>query len=426
MSIMSRFYLFFIKNSILLLFTVLSYCMTMPSIAQLSVEIGGSGIQQYPIALLDFSDGSVANQLTNVVRNDLSKTGLFRLISIGNSPVNISNLRSAGADFVISGTVSSLANAHTIHVNIHDAVRNIALDSINLTIRNDIRFAGHQLADYIYEKITGKAGFFTNRLAYVTQLNSQLFELRVADWDGQYPQVALRSRESIISPSFSTNGNQLAYVSFESHKASMYLHDLATGQRRNIANFKGSNSAPTFSPNGQTIAAALSRDGLAQIYSMNSSGTALKRLTVSDAIDTEPVYSPDGHSLYFVSDRGGQPQIYNMSANGGSIQRVTFKGDYNISPAVSPDGRFLAYITRRNGRYITAVLDLNTRKETLISDTSSDESPNFTSNSQFVLYATQRNGRDVLVLASIDGQIRNVLSLPSADIREPVFGFIKK
>ncbi len=417
------------SNYVALFIFMVCMLISLPSFAQLSVEIGGNGTQQYPVAILGITGGTVADEVTTTLRNDLTKTGLFRLISVGTlqpktdvqQTPSIADLRNAGADFVVWGTVVSTANGHDIQLRIQDAVRDTPLESISLNIQANTRFAGHQIADYVYEKITGQAGFFTTRLAYVTQLNPNSFELRVADWDGQYPQVALRSRESIISPSFNISGTQLAYVSFESRKASMYIHDLVTGTRRNVANFKGSNSAPTFSPNGQSMAAALSRGGLAQIYSMGVSGDNLKRLTVSEGIDTEPVYSADGRNLYFVSDRGGQPHIYKMSNNGGVAQRVTFKGDYNISPALSPDGRLLTYITRRTGRYTTAVLNLDTQQEVLVSDTSSDESPSFTSNSQFVLYATKRSGRGILVLASIDGKTRNILSLPSADIREPVF-----
>lgn len=418
-----------VSNYAALFVFMLCMSISLPSFAQLSVEIGGNGTQQYPVAILGFTGGTVADEITATLRNDLTKTGLFRLVSaealqpkvdVQQTP-NVADLRNIGADFIIWGTVISTTSGHDIQLRIQDAVRNTPLASISLNVQTNTRFAGHQIADYVYEKITSKAGFFTTRLAYVTQLNPNSFELRVADWDGQYPQVALRSRESIISPSFNINGNQLAYVSFESRKASMYIHDLVTGTRRNVANFKGSNSAPTFSPNGQNVAAALSRGGLAQIYSMGVSGDNLKRLTVSEGIDTEPVYSADGQSLYFVSDRGGQPQIYKMSSNGGIAQRVTFKGDYNISPAVSPDGRLLTYITRRAGRYTVAVLNLDTQQEVVVSDTSTDESPNFTSNSQFVLYATKRSGRGVLVLASVDGRTRNTLSLPNADIREPVF-----
>jgi TolB protein len=399
------------------------------SIAQLTVEIGGTGSQQYPIAQLGFVGDAVADELSAIVNNDLSKSGLFRLIpaAAGSAKTdytqtpNTTALRAAGADAAVWGTLQKVGAAYELRLRIQDTVRNAAIDNAVVTVRSDVRFAGHQIADRIYEKITGQKGFFTSRLAYVTHLGRDAFELRVSDWDGQHPQVALRSKEPLMSLSFSPDNTRLAYVSFESRKAVIYVHDLVTGARKVVANYRSSNSAPSFSPSGSSIAAALSRDGLAQIYSMDSTGDNVRRLTQSSAIDTEPAYSADGSNIYFVSDRGGQPQIYRMSTSGANAQRVTFNGDYNVSPAVSPDGRLLAYIARRNGRFVTAVMDLNSQQETIVSDGSADESPSFVSNSQFVIYASKVKGRGVLTLASVDGKVRSILSLPNADIREPAF-----
>jgi TolB protein len=393
--------------------------------AQLTVEIGGAGSQQYPVALLGFT-GDGADEIGAVVRSDLTKSGLFRLIADPQKPdytqlPNISALRSAGADAVVWGTLSKNGGAYELRLKVQDAVRNAPLDNGVMALRADARFAGHQIADRIYEKITGQKGFFTSRLGYVTHLGRDAVELRIADWDGQYPQVALRSKEPLMSLSFSADASRLAYVSFETRKASIFTHELATGARKQVANQRGSNSAPAFSPNGTGMVAALSRDGLAQIYSMDLNGDKLRRLTQNGWIDTEPTFSADGNSIYFVSDRGGQPQIYRMPANGGEAQRVTFTGDYNISPAASPDGKLLAYIARRSGRFVTAVMDLNTQQETIVSEGSADESPSFVSNSHFVIFSSKQRGRGVLVLASVDGKVRSTLSLPSADIREPAF-----
>ncbi len=394
--------------------------------AQLTVEIGGAGSQQYPIALLNFAGDAVADEVSSTVRSDLSKSGLFRLLNetqktdYSQTPT-IAALRSAGADAVVWGTLNKVAGGFELRLKVQDAVRNTLIDNTTMTLRTDARFAGHQIADRIYEKITGQKGFFTSRLAYVTHLGRESVELRVSDWDGQFPQTALRSKEPLISLSFNADASRLAYVSFETRKATIYVHDLSTGARKILANHRGTNSAPAFSPTGSTMAAALSKDGLAQIYSMDTTGDRLRRLTQSAGIDTEPSFSADGNSLFFVSDRGGQPQIYRMPTAGGEAQRVTFTGDYNISPAASPDGKLLAYIARRGGRFMTAVMDLATQKETIISDGSADESPSFVSNSHFVIYASKQRGRGVLVLASVDGKVRSTLSLPSADIRDPAF-----
>jgi TolB protein len=394
--------------------------------AQLTVEIGGAGSQQYPVAVLGFAGDPAADEISAVVRSDLSKSGLFKLIAdsqktdYAQTP-NINASRSAGADAVAWGTLTKTAGVFELRLNIQDAVRNTPIDNAVMTLRSDARSTGHQIADRIYEKITGQKGFFTSRLAYVTHLSRDSVELRVADWDGQFPQTALRSKEPLISLSFNPDASRLAYVSFESRKASIFTHELGSGARKVIANHRGTNSAPAFSPNGTTVAAALSRDGLAQIYTMDLNGDKLRRISQNSWIDTEPSFSADGASIFFVSDRGGQPQIYRMATSGGDAQRVTFSGDYNTSPAASPDGKLLTYIARRNGRFMTAVMDLATQQETIVSDGSADESPSFVSNSHFVIYATKQRGRGVLVLASVDGKVRSTLSLPSADIREPAF-----
>lgn len=209
----------------------------------------------------------------------------------------------------------------------------------------DMRLAAHRVADYVYEKLTGDKGAFSTRIAYVTK-SAQRYQLWVADADGENAQSALTSPEPIISPAWSPDGNQLAYVSFESRKPVVYVHNVGSGKRRLIANFKGSNSAPAWSPDGNTIAVTLSRDGGSQLFLLNALGGEPRRLIQSGSIDTEPVFAPDGQSIYFVSDRGGSPQIYKVATTGQGIERVTFTGSYNISPTISPDGRWMAYISR--------------------------------------------------------------------------------
>ena len=209
---------------------------------------------------------------------------------------------------------------------------------------SDLRLTAHRIADRIYEKLTGERGVFATRIAYVVQTSRNAWELHIADADGANPQSALRSREPIISPAWSPDGSRLAYVSFETGKPVVYVHTVATGARKAVANFRGSNSAPAWSPDGKTLAVTLTREGNSQVFLMNADGGNVRRLTTSSGIDTEPSFSPDGQSIYFTSDRGGGPQVYRMPATGGGAQRVTFNGDYNISPRLSPDGKLLAYV----------------------------------------------------------------------------------
>jgi TolB protein len=184
-------------------------------------------------------------------------------------------------------------------------------------------------------------------------------------------------------------------VSFETQKAVVYVQEVASGKRRAVANFRGSNSAPAWSPDGQTLAVTLSRDGGSQIYLMGRNGDNVRRLTQSIGIDTEPVFSPDGRSIYFVSDRSGGPQVYRIPAAGGAAERITFAGSYNISPTISPDGRTLAYVSRESNAFRLYVQDLTGGTPMSVSDTSDDESPSFAPNSRSIIYASRAQGRDV-------------------------------
>jgi TolB protein len=405
------------------------------SLAQLRVEITGVGSQQFPIAIAPFArDGQVPVDIESVVRADLARSGLFRIVDAGSTPiaenaaVPLGEWKGRGADALTVGSAARLADGRfDVRFRLHDTIRQGQLDGLSyLSPASDLRLTAHRTADRIYEKITGERGVFATRIAYVVQTSRASWELHIADADGANPQSALRSREPIISPAWSPDGGRLAYVSFETGKPVVYVHTVMTGARQAVANFRGSNSAPAWSPDGRTLAVTLTREGNSQVFVMNADGSSVRRLTTSSGIDTEPSFSPDGQSIYFTSDRGGGPQVYRMPASGGGAQRVTFNGDYNISPRLSPDGKLLAYVGRRGGQFKVFVLDLASGQETPVTDTVRDESPSFAPNGRMLLYATEVNGRGILASASIDGRVRTRLSGPSGDIREPTWGpFIK-
>jgi len=337
-------------------------------------------------------------------------------------------LRSNVYDAVVVGSVARQADGRfDIRFRLYDAVKQQQIDGLSyLSSVAELRLNSHRIADRIYEKLTGVRGVFATRIAYVVQLSKTSFELQVADADGANPQTALRSREPIMSPSWAPDGVRLAYVSFETAKPVVYIHTLTTGERRPIANFRGSNSAPAWSPDGKLMAVALTRDGPTSIYLLNSDGGSPKRLTNSGSIDTEPHFAADGKSIYFTSDRGGGPQIYRMDLAGGNVQRVTFTGDYNVTPRLSPDGRMLVYVSRRNNKFQVQSLDLGSGQEVALTDTTLDESPSFAPNGRLLLYATEVNGRGVLASASTDARVRTRLTGPTGDVREPTWGpFIK-
>ena len=339
----------------------------------------------------------------------------------------VSTWRQKGADALVTGSITRLADGRfDVRMRLWDVVRGQDLGGQSYSVvAADLRLVAHRIADFVYEKLTGDPGIFSTRIAYVTKVG-QSYNLWVADADGESAQSALKSAEPIISPSWAPGGQQLAYVSFESRKPVIFVHDVSTGKRRLVANFKGSNSAPAWSPDGKTLAATLTRDGGSQLYLMDAKGGEPRRLAQNSSIDTEPTFTSNGKNIYFVSDRGGAPQIYRMTSTGGNAERVTFTGTYNISPSLSPDGKWLAYISRVSGAFKLHVMDLATGSTTAITDTVADENPSFSPNGRLIIYATQQQGREALMTTTVDGKIKARLAGQSGDIREPDWGPMQK
>jgi len=418
------------RRTILSLLALSSLPVAGPSLAQFRVEVSGIGLTQMPIAIAAFRGEAQAPQKVGaIVRADLERSGIFRSVdAVGleadeNTRPDLNQWRQKGADSLVTGSITPLADGRfDVRMRLWDIVRGQDLGGQSYAVSlADLRLSAHRVADFVYEKLTGEKGVFSTRIAYVTKTGSR-HTLWVSDADGENPQSALASPEPIISPAWSPNGGQLAYVSFESRKPVIYAHDVASGKRRLLANFRGSNSAPAWSPDGRQIAATLSLGTGSQLYILNANGGEPKRLTQSSSIDTEPAFSADGRFIYFVSDRGGAPQIYRMPATGGNAERVTFSGSYNISPAISPDGRWLAYVSRVSGAFKLQLMDLASGTISQLTDTSADESPSFAPNSRLIVYATQQQGREALMTTTLDGKIKARLSGASGDIREPDWG----
>lgn len=403
---------------------------TASAFAQMRIDITGVGGTRLPIAVVDFRDDGKATPqpIAAIVRADLERSGLFRSVD---GPAGLSETstpayaewRSRQADALVAGSVNRLADGRLdIRFKLWDVAKGTELVGQAQAVHpDDARLAAHRIADLVYEKLTGERGVFATRMAYVTKAGRR-YSLVVADADGEGAKVALTSAEPIISPAWAPNGRELAYVSFESGKATVRIQDVQTGSRRVLADFKGTNSAPAWSPDGSQLVLSLSRDGGTQLFVINRDGSGLRRIAHSSAIDTEACYSPDGSKIYFVSDRGGSPQIYRMPAGGGAAERVTFSGSYNISPAISPDGRTLAYITRVGGAFRLSVMDLATGQSQQITESSDDESPAFAPNGKLIVYASRAGGKEVLMTTTLDGKMKTPLLVTLVEVREPTWG----
>ena len=413
---------------------VVLLCFACSARAELTIEITGAGEHQIPLSLVHFAgEEKMAGQpISSVVTNDLLRTGLFKMIDPAgkapHEPVDVKYDEWPGVDALVIGNVRSLDGGRVeVRFRLMDVVRRTELVGLSVTARSEqLRAIGHRVADLIFEKLTGSPGVFSTRIAYVNR-ESKKYRLVVADSDGYGEQTLLALNEPILSPAWSPDGSQIAYVSFERGHASVFAQSLATRQRTLLADFPGSNSAPTWSPDGKQLAMVLTRDGSSQLYLVHSDGSDLRRITFSETIDTEPSFLPDGKSLLFTSDRGGSAQIYRVPVEGGSAERLTFEGANNFSPRPSPDGKYFVYSHFVDGVFYIAVQDFENRQMQVLTGGGWEKKPSFAPNGKLVLFATESQGRGILATVSSDGRVKQKMVAQRGDIREPIWGpFLKQ
>jgi TolB protein len=405
----------------------------------LDIEVTGIA-QPTPVAVVPFGweGGAPAMPLdvAKVITDDLRRSGRFAPISqekmlqkpTDGADVDFQDWSFVGVEAVVVGKVIQTGdNAYTLQFQLFDVFGRKQLVGYRMPAsRGTMRGAAHHAADMIYEKLTGIQGVFGTKVAYVTakrQGDGQLYSLIVSDQDGENDHTIMESKDPIMSPAWSPDSRQLAYVSFEGSKSSIFVQTLRTGNRFQVSAKAGINGAPSFSPDGKKLVVTLGGvDGNLDIYVLDINTRGTTRLTTNRSIDTEGTWSPDGRYIYFTSDRSGGPQIYRVSAAGGTPERVTYEGSYNARPRLSPDGKRLAMVHNDRGNYRIAVMNLERKDLLVLSTGRQDESPSFAPNSDILIYAT-REGRDgVLETVSADGLIRQrMASGAGGDVREPVW-----
>lgn len=412
-----------------------------PALAQLEVTVSQSVDRPTPTAVVPFGwQGSGATapfDVAALVEQDLGNSGYFDPMARRDmvsqptraSDLNFQDWRIVDVDIVLIGQMTQDApDRYTISFQLFDVTRAEQLLGFRVsTTGEEMRNTSHQIADMIYEEMTGIPGIFSTRIAYITEerasLDDRIFRLIVADADGFNARTIAESTQPLMSPAFSPDGRQIAYVSFEGQQSAIYVQTLRTGSRQRVSARAGINGAPVFSPDGRRLALTLSlNDGNLDIYTLDLSNQVLRRVTQNSSIDTEASWSADGQYIYFTSDRAGSPQIYRVEAEPGNrAQRVTFEGTYNTRARVSPDGETLALVHRNQSRDRVALLNPENGFLNILSQGQLDESPSFAPNGAMIIYATRDQGQGVLAAVSTDGRVHQRIASVAGDVREPVW-----
>ena len=410
-----------------------------PAHAELQIEVTSGVRDPVPIAIVPFAhvpaDGGF--DVAAVVEHDLSGSGRFRALARDRQPgtptraedVAASTWKGVGSDYVVVGRVSALDGSNVaVDFDLVSALTGSKVATQRFTgPPAALRNAAHKVSDAVYQKILGVRGAFATRIAYIAVDGvppSQTYQLIVADADGANPHLILESRFPLMSPSWSPDGQWLAYVSFETKHSAVYVQLVRSGERRQVSARAGVNAAPEWSPDGHKLALTLGGSGgNPDIFVLDLASQDLTRITDDPSIDTEPVWSPDGRSLYFTSDRAGSPQIYQIAATAGAHpKRVTFTGNYNARPRISPDGSQLAMVTLDSGNYRIAIQDLANGAVRVVSRGHLDESPSFAPNGATLIYSEREGSHGSLATVGADGLTGLRLKAPHGEVQAPAWG----
>ena len=429
MKILRKFLVFFIP---------IIFCINIAQ-SELTFRITQGTSKQTPIAIvpfeLDVDSSEKFLDIPNIVTKNLERSGRFKAIpredmlqkpSTG-ADVDFDDWSILGIETLVVGRITQIGNdQYSIQFQLFDIFRGEQILGYRMSAnQSSFKYVAHRIADMIFEKITGIKGVFSTQVAYVTadgNSNDRFYKLVISDSDGDNERIILESNDPIMSPAWSPDSRQLAYVSFEGNLSSIFIQTLRTGNRRKISDRIGINGSPAFSPDGRKLVLTLSNtDGNLDIHTLDLTTRKISRLTTNRSIDTEGTWSPDGSEIYFTSDRGGSPQIYKISSVGGAPSRITFEGNYNARPRLSPDGKKLAMVHLRDGKYQIGIIDIEKRSLLVLSTGSQDESPSFSPNSDTLIYATRQDGLGFLETVTADGLIRQRLVSQLGNVREPVW-----
>ncbi|MFL2711910.1 MAG: Tol-Pal system beta propeller repeat protein TolB [Gammaproteobacteria bacterium] len=415
---------------VLLLFPIFTY-------GELFLEITKGSEDPYRVAMIPFEGNSrVSKQLNDIMRNDLIRTGEFSIldeelllpVKIINDELVFSDWKLLGIDYLVTGTIANANNSLDISYEIFDIHKKRKVRSSKVFgIPNQIRQLAHYTSDGIYESITGIKGIAATRLLYVNEVKDSrfisIYKLMLADSDGANEKVLLSSSEPIISPSWSPDGKRVAYVSFETGIAKVFIQEIASGKREAVLSQDTQISSPSWSPDGKYLSLTLYQDGNAEIYILRLRDRTLTRMTNQFAIDTESSWSPKGNKILFTSGRSGSPQIYELDLRklNPKAKRISFEGTYNAKASYLPNEEGVIFVHRSNdGLFHIALKYKRENFIRVLTEAKMDESPSVAPNGNMVIYGIKENDLSMLAGFSLSGA---KFKLPASDgeVREPAW-----
>ena len=403
--------------------------------SELILEITQGTEDPYRVAILKFEgDQKVSNYIDKIIRNNLKRSGEFNLfanedllsLTTNETEVIFNDFKISNIDYLVIGKIVKDGISISVVYDIFDINKGKKIRTSTVYgIPNKNRQLGHYVSDGIYEEITGMKGISSTKILYVTE--NKNFNLMVADADGSNEQILLKSNDPIISPAWSPDSKKVAYVSFETGMAKVYIQDIATGERELAIENSSQISSPSWSPDGKFLSLTMYQDGNAEIYILNLKNRNLTRLTNHFSIDTESSWSPKGSKIMFTSGRSGSPQLYEIDLRrfNAKPKRITFDGNYNAKGSYLPNNEGFIFVHRENKNFQIAIKYFNENFIRPLTNAQLDESPSISPNGNVIVYAIKDDGMSLLAGVTLSGA-KFRLPAKMGFVREPAWsGFLR-
>ncbi len=409
--------------------------MTSAFIAPASAQLRGTQTQgtiaPIPIAIPEFtgSDAKLAVEISDIVANDLARSGLFspldrgsfleRVVNVNTAP-RFPDWRAIRSQALVVGNVISDGGRVTAEFRLWDVATGRQLAGQRFSSAQvNWRRVGHIIADQVYERLTGEKGYFDTRVVFIDETgpkSRRIKRLAIMDQDGANVRLLSQGKSLVLTPRFSPNNQEITYMSYAGDKPRVYLMNLETGQQQVVGDFPGMTFAPRFSPDGQRIVMSLQTEGSSSIFEMDLRTRQTRRLTSGPAIDTGPSYSPDGGQIVFESDREGTQQLYVMGADGSGVRRISFGDGRYSTPVWSPRGDYIAFTKQYAGRFLIGVMKPDGSGERVLSEGFHNEGPTWAPNGRVLMFFRESRGANAgpkIYSVDITGYNEQVVQTPS-------------
>ncbi len=162
---------------------------------------------------------------------------------------------------------------------------------------------------------------------------SDIFSVRT---NGRGLRRLTNSRAIEVSPTWSPDGERIAFVSDRSGAPQIFIMDSDGGNTRRLTYDGSYNTRPAWSPDGQWIAYETRVDGQFDIWLIDPEGSVNVPLVVHPRSDESPSWAPNGRKLVFSSMRRGRADLYAIDRDGSNLRRLTGSAGNNTSPAWGP------------------------------------------------------------------------------------------